>query len=733
MAFPQEERQLSHSISQQLCRVSGNEHGQLQCGGCDLVCQLLRWGEVQKRRDTDFEGSSISRVIHSNYKELDMCARLYNCDTCQIIRRAFLLEQITGHDAEQLEDVDMQWPVHAVLDLRKSGDSLVVTIQSPSATLFHATVSLQSTRTKEMNNPTRAQGRVRANFHEMRQVVRDCHDNHECSSRHRWSNRNPSWLLEILGGGQVRVVKPPSHLVDYVVLSYSWGDPLLMPPSEWARIKGAATRSKNGVPVPERRNPFAMWQLPETMQDAITITWELGFRYIWIDSVCIPKGSNWDTEASMMHEVYGNAAFTLAACSATKATDRLLQDRLAWTHRNKGCKLRGQWLQNTEMTLDEVRLGSPVAQRAWTLQEERLSPRVLYWTGQRWYWSCPERQVTELSELGSPKSTLEKGTWSPPHRFLDLCRTGDYDQLHEEWFDLVEAYTRRDLCQSKDRFLAISGLAIRFFDAKADLGKTGITEEYLAGLWRDNFAKHLSWSVVRGVGSEKNLLHIAPSWSWASLPLCVHTKTKHEFTQSEHFQFIGTRYLSATGTGTTAEWYKSQLQELRPDFRESSQAVEERGRNVKMVEVQGRLRRFIGESSQKVAWSDIEWKRGGRDGFDFCAFPGRQLHARNLQDGRILSKEAHGGEVVGQLDYLPSSDPESCLDGDGSETKRLGVALEDGAEKDLMCLELGEYAMLLLQRNPGCVETYRRVGVCIGYKSRKGFFYGCETKNILLA
>ncbi|KAK4214969.1 heterokaryon incompatibility protein-domain-containing protein [Rhypophila decipiens] len=704
-------------------RIKCNEYGQRQCKGCDQVSELLRWGEAQRRRDAEYTGSSDSRVIHANYRELDMCARVSCCDTCQTLRRAFLLSRITGLDAARLEDPDKQWPIYAVLDMSPAGDNLTLTVESPNGVVFTATAPLRQQRNVVKENPTKGGERMRADFHELRKVVLDCHEKHECSSKYRWSDANPTWLLEILPDNEIQLVPGPVEPVDYVVLSYSWGDPTTMPAAEWARIKAGGTKSKNGLPVPERRRPFARTQLPEVMQDAISITESLGFHHIWIDNVCIPKGTNWDTEASLMHEVYGNAAFTLVASSSTKATDPLLIDRLAWKQRSKASKLRSQWLYSADMTLDEVRLGSPVSQRGWTLQEERLSPRILYWTGQRWYWSCPERQVTELSELSCPNPRGGKAGWSLPHRFLEVCRSGDDQQLHQEWSDIVEAYSRRDLAQPKDRFLAISGLAVRFFNAKAEWGKTRVTEEYLAGLWRDRFAQHLAWSVSQAGRSEENLQHIAPSWSWASLPMCLPVKAKHEveFKQAEDFKFVGTRFDSAT----TTDWFTRQLTGDSVDFRERGAAIEERGRHVKTVEVQGRVRRFIPEGSEKVRWSDIEWKRGAREGFNFRVRPGRHLHARNIQDGRIVAKEAHGGEVVGQLDYLDVVD--------GHETKRLGVGLPDGAETDLMCLEVGELAMLLLQRVPGGVETYRRVGVCIGYTNRRGFFYGCETRNILLA
>lgn len=701
---------------------------QRKCKGCGELCELLRWGEVQRRRDNAYHGSSPSRIVHNNYLELDLCAGVSGCNTCRLLRRAFLLEQITGQDAERLEHPNSQWPIYATLNLSSSGNSqlLLAIRDSLNRALFSATIRLSIGPRPLPLHATRVAPDVRSDLSRLRQVIDECHQNHECSSRYRWSRRNPTWLLRILPDNHVQLVEGPPTPVDYVVLSYSWGDPATMPSTEWARIKAAGTKSSGGRPVPERLNPFRACELPETMQDAITISTSLGFSYVWIDNVSIPKGTNWDTEASLMHEVYGNAAFTLVASSSSKATDHLLHDRQAWTHRPKSCQLRELWwLHNTQMPLDRVRFESPVAQRGWTLQEERLSPRIVYWAGQQWYWSCPECQVAEMGELECTSPTADKTHRSYPQRFLELCRSGDEHQLHEEWLDIVEAYTRRDLVAAKDRFLAIAGLAVRFYNAKAGNGGAVVTEDYLAGLWKDNFARHLAWSVATAVDPLQNLQHIAPSWSWASLPLQVHTRTKPPFNPSGHFKFIAVEHIEPV---TAAEQTRPISGDPSLDYINSGRAIEERGRGVKVVEVQGRFRRFISENAQKVSWGAIERQRGGRSSFDFGAFPGQHVYARNDTNGEIVSKDAHSGEVVGQLDYLlPSHD-------DKPKT-RFTPYVQGGTEEQIVCLELGELAMLLLvpNRKWGQPESYRRVGVAIGYSNRKGFFYGCETRRVRLA
>lgn len=715
-----------------------NGYGRRRCKECEGICELLRWGEVQRRRHGDsYSGSSEPHVLHRSYRELDRSAALSGCDTCRLLRRAFLLEQITGHDAALLDLASNQGPIHAILDIRSYDITrLRLTILTPEAVTFSATIRVSDQPQHTSLDPTRGPPALRSDIAKLRRVIDDCSDNHRCRSNYRWSGRNPTWLLKILPDNRVQLIEGPRAPVDYVVLSYSWGDKESMPPAEWARIKAASTKTIQGLPVPERLHPFKMWELPETMQDAVAIAASLGFFYIWIDSVCIPKGTNWDTEASLMHEVYGNAIFTLVASSSGKATDHLLHDRLAWAHRGKPCKLRDcWWLYNTQMPLDRVRFNSPVAQRGWTLQEERLSPRILYWTGQRWYWSCTERKVAEQvhSECDSESqvtATNEAPTGSP-QRFLKLCHAGNVQELHEEWLDIVEAYTCRDLVEPRDRFLAIAGLAVRFHTAISGSGETAVTGDYLAGLWKDDLARHLGWSVASAVDPRHHLQHVAPSWSWASLPLRVHTKTKQPFKPSAHFEFIAATPVGAARAVPLAEdtvGEASSSSGASPI--ERGRAVEEQGRAVKFVEVQGRFRRLVPGNAREVSWEAIQGRGvGGKPRFDFTSFPGQSLYSRNKTDGRILSKNAHHGEVVGQLDYLTPSDSDEL----GGRPN--ACCVQEGTERDIVCLELGELTMLLLvlDRKAAQPETYRRVGVALGYGEIMGFFNGCETRRVCLA
>lgn len=56
-------------------------------------------------------------------------------------------------------------------------------------------------------------------------------------------------------------------------------------------------------------------KLPKTFQGAIYVTRRLGFRYLWIDYLCIIQDSpeDWSKESGTMHAVYANCVLTIGA------------------------------------------------------------------------------------------------------------------------------------------------------------------------------------------------------------------------------------------------------------------------------------------------------------------------------------------------------------------------------------------------------------------------------------
>lgn len=70
--------------------------------------------------------------------------------------------------------------------------------------------------------------------------------------------------------------------------------------------------------IPNRRQSIPHSNLPLISRDTITITWKLGSRYLWIDSICIIQHltADWEVEAFLMDSVYGSSFFQLVAAAS---------------------------------------------------------------------------------------------------------------------------------------------------------------------------------------------------------------------------------------------------------------------------------------------------------------------------------------------------------------------------------------------------------------------------------
>lgn len=111
----------------------------------------------------------------------------------------------------------------------------------------------------------------------------------------------------------------------YVALSYVWGDQEIMKREMNRkmplRLKAAVRLDDFGgevIPLPEI--------LPCTIGDSILVTRSIGYRYLWVDSLCIVQDDAADVESQlgMMGEIYGNANLNIAAGSELRTHDKFL-------------------------------------------------------------------------------------------------------------------------------------------------------------------------------------------------------------------------------------------------------------------------------------------------------------------------------------------------------------------------------------------------------------------------
>jgi hypothetical protein len=122
-------------------------------------------------------------------------------------------------------------------------------------------------------------------------------------------------------------------------------------------------------------------------------------------------------------------------------------------------------------------------------------------------WTCLLDYRSEMEE----KSLQSSNWWQERDARIsglrrDFLFSHDFaNKRTQKWKNLVLEYTGRVLSNSKDRMVAISGIATAFGERAHD--------RYLAGLWLQDFPFALLRWIANDV-TTRPIDYLAPSWSW---------------------------------------------------------------------------------------------------------------------------------------------------------------------------------------------------------------------------
>jgi hypothetical protein len=338
----------------------------------------------------------------------------------------------------------------------------------------------------------------------------------------------PTRLVEILSEGMIRLVERTSSSKVYAALSH-----------RWSQDEASKTTSFN---FPARLSSFRANELSPTLSDSIRSVHDLGYQYVWIDMLCIIQDSksDWLREAAEMRHVYSNAVITIAAeCVSGKAVGEGM-----FSSRNLST-LRPFPLHQLENYTDEklesiFRTGDATEDkrlcifpdtgneqyanrpkgvldtRGWILQEQLLSPRILYYGHEQLYWDCISQSASEVSPIGL--SLLDDANSGETWAFRLIRRTiagkGDQEMLAkliaDVWMYVVENYSARTLTQSSDKIIALQGV-ITALESVLQLSS-------VAGMWQKDLWKQITWAASPAIDTpSENPPFPAPTWSWLSV------------------------------------------------------------------------------------------------------------------------------------------------------------------------------------------------------------------------
>ena len=296
----------------------------------------------------------------------------------------------------------------------------------------------------------------------------------------------------------------------YAALSYCWGvDHTLTTTS--ANLAAHTSGIPRGA-------------LPQTIQDAVSVCFRLGIRFIWVDALCVLQDSpqDWTAECRRMGDYYSSAILTISALDAYNVNEGFLHSRSVlpsarlfrsvWDPQGYGGHPE-IWIRQSPQSQGMVMQKAPLSRRGWALQERVLSTRIVHFARTELIWECltcsAREGSTEIHEQKQDCSNLIYSDGTDFKRVLFIPNQGNHfstvDGAFAVWHRFVMEYSGRDLTQPGDRLPAIAGLA-------AVIGeKTG--SQYCAGVFAEDLAQ-LAWGKERTTGPDPTPAPV-PSWSWA--------------------------------------------------------------------------------------------------------------------------------------------------------------------------------------------------------------------------
>lgn len=353
------------------------------------------------------------------------------------------------------------------------------------------------------------------------ELYKHCFDHEKCKKAMAGNKIDtaPTRLLDVRQNSELRLrTVPQGEHPLYAALSYCWGTS--------QQQKDARTTREN---VDGRQMGIDISQLPQSIKDAVKVTRRLELPYLWIDAFCIVQDDSVDVESEMskMASIYRGATITISAASASDSTEGFLKNRdlkkaygnlfqLPYHNKRADGVVEGLVLLS-EHSIADTRQEN-IDQRAWTMQEDMLSLRLLRFGSKQTTWRCPTYPQTRKIDGGGCPALENKDyafSVNDPFRKTEVRSNilafglSNDSYVEENWFNDIGEYTLRKLTNPDDRLSACAALAESFADI---MGFN--SSDYLAGLWKKNIHAHLLWYRPE---ERKAEWISSPSWSWASI------------------------------------------------------------------------------------------------------------------------------------------------------------------------------------------------------------------------
>ncbi|KAH7110580.1 heterokaryon incompatibility protein-domain-containing protein [Dendryphion nanum] len=317
--------------------------------------------------------------------------------------------------------------------------------------------------------------------------------------------------------------------IKYLALSHCWG-----------KSKPPICTKKQNLSAHQKEIPLC--SLPKTFYDAVRITQLLGFRYLWIDSLCIIQDcpEDWQREAAKMASIYQSADIVLSAASASNSSEGFSTDTMLESAMNipiftpsstalsrsesqgNETKHRRLFLRRESNSAIEFELQDcPIQSRGWIFQEILLAQRIVYFVNGHMIWQCHHSLESEdgLFALTPsqflPNSITDQGSISStPLYDIESCSTSSHRV--QSWWDILSGFFSRDFTKSTDSLPSLAGLIQFWQSASGDVP--------IVGLWKQDLVLHLCWYLPHASGPR---VPQQPTWCWTSIELIARPDIQH--------------------------------------------------------------------------------------------------------------------------------------------------------------------------------------------------------------
>jgi hypothetical protein len=307
-------------------------------------------------------------------------------------------------------------------------------------------------------------------------------------------------LIRLIDVETRTIVPYSSNTQEFLTLSYVWGK---------------VDQSFPGAGILGSRLPT----LHRTLEHAITLTIRLGFRYIWIDSVCINQEDSDDKQIqiAMMKDIYRGSLATLVALSADDANSGMPRVSECTVPLQMCCEVDGVVLRTIGPALTTLMAYSSWNSRAWTYQEARLSARCIFVSNYGVHFECNSMQCLEALDISrsvmhtavKDDRYFERGSYTEILN-IGLTRNPIPRKIHDTgdalniYSILANQYSPCQITDAADRLLAFSGLLQL-------LQEMAYGDGFFWGLPREHINWAMSWQAEKP--NEPQNLNF-PSWTW---------------------------------------------------------------------------------------------------------------------------------------------------------------------------------------------------------------------------